>query len=333
MNPPRLPSQDHPPDAPAIDRWAAAFLDHLSSARGASAYTVRNYRQALIEFSQWRRTEHGAAPDWATLERDDFRAYVRFLGRRRIERAGIQLRFSALRSLYRFLIERGVVRMSPIRNVALPRREKRLPRFLTVAQMQALVDAPLAELQAWAGRERASERRACLRDAALLETVYSCGLRISEACALRAEDIDEAGQMIRVRGKGGKERLVPIGAPALAAIDRYWRALPDRPAGRMPAFLGRSSPARPPSPRVIQLRLKRYLARAGLDPDLTPHKLRHSFATHLLDGGADLRSVQELLGHAHLATTQIYTHVTTERLKRIYDQSHPRSGVDPASQP
>jgi integrase/recombinase XerC len=192
--------------------------------------------------------------------------------------------------------------------------------------MLDLLRAPLQEL---AARQQTApqpvEASVYLRDVAILETIYSCGLRISELCGLKAEDLNWSEQTVRVAGKGRKERLVPIGAPALEAIRVYWRQLPQVPTGAMPVFLARAERPAPIYPRLVQLRLKRYLALAGLDPQLTPHKLRHSYATHLLDAGADLRSVQELLGHAHLATTQIYTHITTERLKRAYDQAHPRA--------
>jgi len=160
---------------------------------------------------------------------------------------------------------------------------------------------------------------------AILETIYSCGLRISELCGLRAEDINWNEQIVRVRGKGKKERLVPVGAPALAAIQNYWHQLKPRPGIDAAVFLAKAHKLKPIYPRLVQLRLKRYLALAVLDPHLTPHQLRHSYATHLLDAGADLRSVQELLGHAHLVSTQVYTHVTTERLKRAYDEAHPRA--------
>ena len=150
-------------------------------------------------------------------------------------------------------------------------------------------------------------------------------MRISELCGLRGEDIDFSGQVLRVRGKGKKERLVQVGQPALDSIRNYWQSLGRSPVGAEPVFLAKSARPEPIQPRLIQLRLKRYLALAGLDPSLTPHKLRHSFATHLLDAGADLRSVQELLGHAHLVTTQIYTHVTTERLKQAYEAAHPHA--------
>ena len=160
---------------------------------------------------------------------------------------------------------------------------------------------------------------------AVLETIYSCGLRISELCGLVANDIDWNERLVRVRGKGKKERLIPIGRPALEAIRTYWSLLPQTPAGESPVFLATPKKRAPISHRHLQLRLKKHLATAGLDPSLTPHKLRHSYATHLLDSGADLRSVQELLGHAHLVTTQVYTHLTTERLKRAYDAAHPRA--------
>ena len=142
---------------------------------------------------------------------------------------------------------------------------------------------------------------------------------------MRTDDIDASEQLVRVRGKGRKERLVPIGETALRAIRHYWNVLAEIPGPGVPVFFSNPGKSRAVSPRLMQLRLKKYLALAGLDPRLTPHKLRHSYATHILDAGADLRSVQELLGHAHLVTTQIYTHLTTERLKKAYDQAHPRA--------
>ena len=319
---------------PAVsDRLLEEFLAHLTAARQVSAYTLRNYRAALEQFYRWHKTERSEPPPWSTLTRDDFRAFLRFLGRNHLGQAAIQLRFSALRTFYRFLIRRGQLSESPIRNLSLPKLPRRLPHFLTAAQMSDLLEAPLklvaeprdtGESEVGA-RSKASARAAALRDVAILETIYSCGLRISELCGLRAQDLDFHQGLVRVRGKGKKERLVPIGKHALDAIDAYWGVLPHEPAGEAPVFLAHPRKSRALGVRILQLRLKKYLALAGLDPKLTPHKLRHSFATHLLDAGADLRSVQELLGHAHLATTQVYTHVTTERLKRAYDQAHPRA--------
>jgi integrase/recombinase XerC len=164
-----------------------------------------------------------------------------------------------------------------------------------------------------------------LRDVAVLETIYSCGLRVSELCGLRVDDVDWSEQIVRVRGKGKKERLVPIGRTALMAIQDYWNTFKQPPGGAAPVFFAETKKPAPLRAISVARRLKQFLAIAGLDPGLTPHKLRHSYATHLLDAGADLRSVQELLGHAHLVTTQVYTHVTTERLKKAYDAAHPRA--------
>lgn len=314
------------------DPLAQAFLEHLRTERGASPYTLRNYGQALAEFARWHQEERQQPPPWAELERDDFRGYLRCLGRHKISRAATQLRFSALRSFYKFLVRRGEVESSPLKNLPLPKQPKRLPRFLTPEQTVQLLRAPMADLKA--ARQQAKEAKeeekqleesAYYRDAAILETIYSSGLRISELCGLKAEDIQWNEQWVRVMGKGKKERQAPIGAPALEAIRAYWKRLPEIPAGARPVFLAQPDQDRPMYPRLVQLRLKRYLELAGLDPRITPHKLRHSFATHLLEAGADLRSVQELLGHAHLVTTQVYTHVTTDRLKKVYDEAHPRA--------
>jgi site-specific recombinase XerD len=320
----------------ADDQWIRKFLAHLATDRDASVYTQRNYRQALIEFARWRTQSpefEVQSPQpvsvvcWDKLSRDDFRGYLRFLGRQNLGRAAIQLRFCALRTFYKFLIRHGVVGVSPIKNLALPKQGRRLPKFLTLQQMRDLLGAPL-KLMATPRRKgpgRPISASVCLRDVAVLETIYSCGLRVSELCGLRAEDIDRGEQLVRVRGKGKKERLVPIGEPALQAIESYWRTLKRPPSGAAPVFVAETKKNATLQPVQLSRRLKQYLIIAGLDPGLTPHKLRHSYATHLLDAGADLRSVQELLGHAHLITTQVYTHVTTERLKKAYDAAHPRA--------
>jgi integrase/recombinase XerC len=316
-----------PPAPPAPDKRVQKFLAHLATDRGASIYTQRNYQHALAEFQAWHQAERRSAPAWEQLQRDDFRGYLRFLGRQNLGRAATQLRFSALRTFYRFLIRHGAVEQSPIKNISLPKLPKRLPQFLTIRQMEDLLIAPLRPLSGAKSKSpgRPVTASVCYRDVAILETIYSCGLRVSELCGLRVEDIDWNEQLVRVRGKGKKERLVPIGGKALAAIQEYWRRLPQPPGGPAPVFLSHRKQPGPVAPPILQQRLKKHLALAGLDPHLTPHKLRHSYATHLLDAGADLRSVQELLGHAHLVTTQIYTHVSTERLKKAYDQAHPRA--------
>ena len=313
-----------PENDQATDTAIEKFLRHLATDKGASVYTQRNYRQALTQFFGWFKSARAATPIWGELKRDDFREFVRFLGRNNLSRAAIQLRFSALRSFYKYLIRNGEVSATPIKNISLPKPEKRLPKFLTIQQLGDLLKAPAVELK------RDSENgevdaSAYLRDAAILETIYSCGLRVSELCLLRGADIDWNEQLVRVRGKGKKERIVPIGTPALEAVRIYWKQRNYKAVEDAPVFLAHPKKISSMNPRTVQLRLKKYLRSAGLDPTLTPHKLRHSYATHLLDAGADLRSVQELLGHAHLVTTQVYTHLSMDRLKKAYDKAHPRA--------
>ena len=310
------------------DPWVDKFLAHLATDRGASIYTQRNYRQALAEFTRWHWTERKAAPAWDTLQRDDFRYYLRYLGRSQLSRAATSLRFSALRTFYKFLMRHGAVETVPIKNLSLPKAVKRLPKFLTIQQMKDLLNAPkdlFERHQKKKGAGRPLLAEVCLRDIAVLETIYSCGLRVSELCGMSVDDVNFNEQIIRVRGKGKKERLVPAGEPALLAIQSYWNGLLQPPVGTQPVFCADTDKAARLKGAHLARRLKIYLSFAGLDPGLTPHKLRHSYATHLLDAGADLRSVQELLGHAHLVTTQVYTHVTTERLKKAYDAAHPRA--------
>jgi len=314
------------PTPDQTDEHVEGFIAYMLNEKAASEYTLRNYRHALAEFSSWYAEQFGAPPNWPKLERDNFRAYLRYLSRRQLKRAAIQLRFSALRSFYRFLVRRGEVENTPIRNISVPKLEQRLPKFVTADQMRVLLSAPMNDLKrAQENSDKKVDRTPFLRDAAVLETIYSCGLRVSELCGMVAEDMFWGEQVVRIRGKGRKERLVPIGEPALGAIEAYWKALPFTPGGDMPVFYSKSKADKAVYPVLVQTRLKRYLVAAGLDSGLTPHKLRHSYATHLLDAGADLRSVQELLGHENLATTQVYTHLTTDRLKKAYDESHPRA--------
>jgi integrase/recombinase XerC len=316
--------QTFPPES-----FPGKFLEHLNSERAASEYTIRNYSQALQQFAQWYSSENGKELNWLSTNRDEFRSFLRFLGRQEYSRSAIQIRFSALRTFYKFLTRRGFIENSPIRQITMPRREKRLPQFLTVEQMISLLDAPLKVIPANGnGADESATRNSyinALRDVAILETIYSSGLRISEICKLRVGDCSLNECSLRVQGKGKKERIVPVGQPAVAAIESYWATLANRPCGDDPVYWVQPNKPEPVYPRIIQLRLKKYLAIAGLDPGITPHKLRHSYATHLLDAGADLRSVQELLGHSHLVTTQVYTHVSTERLKKAYDAAHPRA--------
>ena len=309
--------------------WTVLFFRFLSDEKDASVYTQRNYRQALSEFEQWHRESLEPPLRWEELERNDFRLFLRWLGRRELSQAAIRLRFSALNSFYKFLMRRGLVESSPVKGVALPKPGKRLPQFLTLDQMNALLDAPLREFEA----EREAKKQTkkifspvpYLRDRAILETIYSCGLRIGEICRMLAGEIEQDELVVNVHGKGKKERQVPIGRPAIEAILTYWKRLSKPPVADEPVFFASEKKRSAIYPRLVQLRLKNYLSACRLDPMLTPHKLRHSYATHLLDAGADLRSVQEMLGHSNLATTQVYTHVSTERIKRAYNEAHPRA--------
>ena len=230
-------------------------------------------------------------------------------------RATIRLSFAALRSFYHHLSERNLIVSNPLKLVSIPKLEKKLPQFLTVPQVTALMEKPTSKQKS----KQAPEWMAA-RDAAILELFYSSGLRLAELASLDVRDFDPIGETVRVMGKGSRERIVPVGSLALEAISRY-RHQANVQSG--PLFINKSRKRL--GHRSIWLLLKTYVREAGLPATLSPHKLRHSFATHLLDNGADLRSVQSLLGHASLTTTQIYTHVTTERLKRAYDAAHPRA--------
>ena len=292
------------------DPLAIVYLDYLRDERNASPRTVDNYDRALRAAAEFLGEK-----SWRGTTSDDFRAYLFALMKRERSRATIRLEFAALRSFYRFLSERKGLAANPLLAVSLPKAEKRLPVFLTTTQIDALLRAP---------HEAKPEKQAPAwlpwRDAAVLELFYSSGLRLSELASLDVRDIDPHSETVRVLGKGAKERIVPVGEPALEAIQNY-RQRAKVQSG--PLFI--SKLRKRLGPASIWTLVKKYMRLAQIPVPASPHKLRHSFATHLLDAGADLRSVQSLLGHASLSTTQIYTHVTTERLKKAYDQAHPRA--------
>lgn len=292
------------------DPLVRAYLDHLHDERNASPRTVTNYQRALSTAALSL-----GAKTWRQASADDFRNHLFVLMKKGRARATIRLEFAALRSFYRFLCERKGLVANPLFQVSLPKTGKPLPVFLTTPQIDALLQAPLA-----AKPERQAPEWMPWRDAAILELFYSSGLRLAELAALDVRDIDPYNETVRVFGKGSRERVVPVGEPALRAIQEY-RQKARVQAG--PLFL--SKLRKRLGATSIWVLVKKYLRLAGIPVPASPHKLRHSFATHLLDAGADLRSVQSLLGHASLSTTQIYTHVTTERLKRAYDQAHPRA--------
>jgi len=292
------------------DPLAPAYLDYLRDERNASPRTVANYDRALVAAAEFLDGK-----SWRDATADDFRAYLFGLMKRERSRSTIRLDFAALRSFYRFLCQRRGLAANPLMAVSLPKAEKRLPVFLTTTQIGSLLRAPQE-----ATREKQAPDWLPWRDASILELFYSSGLRLAELAALDVRDVDPYSETVRVLGKGSKERIVPVGQPALEAIQHY-RQRAKVQAG--PLFI--SKLRKRLGPTSIWSLVKKYLRLAQIPVPASPHKLRHSFATHLLDAGADLRSVQSMLGHASLSTTQIYTHVTTERIKKAYDRAHPRA--------
>ena len=304
------------------------FREYLVNERNASPHTVEAYCSDIAEFAL-RVRDSAEFDDWADVDRDQARSFVMMLHDNGDSKRSIQRKLSALRSFFRFLIRENVVPANPFNRIARIKADQPLPEVMNISEVERLIaavrrfwDAAVAD-----GRSRPQDAEfAAARDGALVELIYSGGLRISEAMGANYGDVDWAKHILLVRGKGKKERLAPIGGPALEALRRYLPFRRDLGGGRdnlSPLFLNRFGERL--TPRSFQRNLKFYLAEAGLPPDLTPHKLRHSFATHLLDAGADLRSVQELLGHKNLSTTQIYTHISAERMKTVYRDAHPHA--------
>jgi integrase/recombinase XerC len=299
-----------------MEETLAEFLRHLALEKNASPHTVKSYREDLTQALEFFRTRLGKQdPAPAQLSPRLLRAYLAWLHEQGYARATVSRRLAAVRTWCRFLCRQGVLADNPTEGVRGPRQYKKLPHFLGLEDLLRLLEAPPAATPLG------------LRDRALLETLYSAGLRVSELTGLNLEDVDLDAATATVRGKGRRERLALLGPPALAAL-RRWLACRDgvaggRARGRPALFLNKNGTRL--SARSVGRLLEKYLAQAGLDPRTSPHTLRHSFATHLLDRGADIRSVQELLGHRSLSTTQVYTHVTTQRLQESYQKAHPRA--------
>lgn len=290
----------------------AYFLEFQETEKNASILTVRNYAAALKDYEGWRGS---GFVGWRDETADDFRNYLHALMKRGLKRSTIRLRFAALRSFYKYLVLRRGMAKSPVAEVQMPKPERNLPVVLSLKQMEELLDMPLKSESPRKGPPWLK-----YRDAAILELFYSSGLRISELLGLDVKHLDFVNEILKVLGKGRKERIVPVGGTAMRAIQRYRQ---EAAVASGPLF--RSVRGTRITQQAVDLMLKKYLRLSGIPFGVSPHKLRHSFATHLLDAGADLRSVQELLGHASLSTTQIYTHVTKERLKKVYDEAHPRA--------
>ena len=312
------------------------FLDYLEIERNFSAHTIRSYTADMTQFCQFL----AATDDTDSLGRlgdltieqlaeiDDLqpgrlserllavsplevRSYLALLRGSDYSKSTTARKLATLRSFYKYLVRAGKVEASPVSVIRTPRLDKKLPKFLDVQQINALLDAP--DVTTILGA----------RDKAILETIYSAGLRISELIGLNIEDLNEFEEAIRIRGKGRKERLTPLGRQAISAIKHYlaMRGFAATGPQKGPLFVNRAE--KRISDRSIRRKLNKYMLLAGIPAHISPHTLRHSFATHMLNAGADLRSVQEMLGHENLSTTQIYTHLTTKRLKKVYDHAHP----------
>ena len=319
------------------------FLDYLKFEKRFSEHTAKCYGADLTQFSEFicgvsengmvennslsmDHHESGHATAVAThvdvdkillaASTDSVRGYLAHLNEKEYSKATIARKLATLRSFYKFLVKRNHINENPVMVVRTPKQEKKLPRFLEYEEVKRLLDTP--PINTWLGA----------RDRAIMETLYSTGIRVSELVALNMDDIDFLGEVIHVRGKGKKERITPIGTSALQTIQHYMeyrnkRAQNNSNFDTKVLFVNKHG--RRLSTRSVRRKMDKYLKMAGLDPAISPHTLRHSFATHMLNNGADLRSVQELLGHQSLSTTQVYTHLTTSRLKEVYENAHPRN--------
>ncbi len=325
------------------------FLDYLKFEKRFSEHTAKCYGADLSQFGEFlistsyaghrsvdepiSLAQHQAGPATAvatqttlkvdqlllSTQTDTVRAYLAFLNEKQYSKATIARKLATLRSFYKFLVKRAQVSSNPVVAVRTPKQEKKLPRFLEYEEVKKLLDTP--PVSSWLGA----------RDRAILETLYSTGIRVSELVALNMDDIDFLGEVVHIRGKGKKERIAPIGSSALQVIQHYMeyrnkRAQSNSNFDSKVLFVNKHG--RRLSTRSVRRKMDKYLKMAGLDPAISPHTLRHSFATHMLNNGADLRSVQELLGHQSLSTTQIYTHLTTSKLKDVYKNAHPRNNGD-----
>ncbi|TKJ36528.1 MAG: tyrosine recombinase XerC [Planctomycetes bacterium B3_Pla] len=323
------------------------FLDYLKYERRFSEHTAKCYGADLSQFGEFLkggsdaggRHDEPIPPDHheggsqqavavatkvqvevdqllLSVQTDSIRTYLTFLNEKQYSKATIARKLATLRSFYKFLVKREHVASNPVVSIRTPKQEKKLPRFLEFEEVKQLLDTP--PMNTWLGA----------RDRAILETLYSTGIRVSELVALNMDDIDFLGEVVHVRGKGKKERIAPIGSSALQVIQHYmeYRNKRAQSNGNFDArVLFVNKHGRRLSTRSVRRKMDKYLKMAGLDPAISPHTLRHSFATHMLNNGADLRSVQELLGHQSLSTTQVYTHLSTTRIKEVYDGAHPRN--------
>jgi integrase/recombinase XerC len=294
---------------PSADDQLQRFLGHLASERRLSPHTIANYRRDLTQLLDWLR-EQGLA-SWRALDHHRVRAYVARRYRAGLSPKSLQRELSALRSLFRYLLREGLAESNPAQGVRAPKQRRHLPATLDADSLGAMLDSPPGDPLEF-------------RDLAMMELFYSSGLRLAELVSLDLGDIDPRDASLEVIGKGRKTRRVPVGGKALAALRRWLEQRPGL-AGPQERALFVSRRGHRIHPRTVQVRLKRWALSRGAPRDLHPHLLRHSFASHLLESSGDLRAVQELLGHADISTTQIYTHLDFQHLAQVYDKAHPRA--------
>jgi integrase/recombinase XerC len=291
------------------------FLQYLKVERNASPLTIKSYREDLARLVEYLTETGEACPAPGSITTLDLRGYIASLHEANYAKTTIGRHLASLRTFFRFGQREGWTKTNPAKPLRTPRKPRDLPHFLSTEELGKLLDAPPAT------------QPMGLRDRAILETLYSAGLRVSELVGLNDEDLDTAAGVARIRGKGRKERLSPLGSFALKAIDRWLKVRQLSPelvkTPKRPMFTNKFGKRL--TTRSVERLLEKHLQTAGLDRRTTPHTLRHSFATHLLDRGADIRSVQELLGHKSLGTTQIYTHLSTAGLRKAYEKAHPRA--------
>ncbi len=292
------------------------YLRFLKVERNASDYTIKSYREDLLVWAQYLSDLFGGQPSLSQISAVDLRGYVGALTDAGYASSSVARKLASMRSFFKFAQREGLVSNNPAKPLRNPRRDRKLPHFLTTREVAKLLSAPN------------TTDPLGNRDRSIFETIYSAGLRVSELVGMNDEDLDLDDGLVRIRGKGKRERLGPLGSYALDSI-RGWLSIrqlsgSQKPGGRAPVFTNRFGKRL--TTRSVARMLEKYLLQTGLNTKTSPHTLRHSFATHLLDGGADIRSVQELLGHKSIVTTQIYTHVSTAGLKQAYEKAHPRAG-------
>jgi len=302
-----------------VEQYIKEFTDYLVAEKNASPHTLKSYLNDISQFEgflkQSGHAEESSNPKIDSIDRLAIRSYLGFLYDKKFSASTMRRKLSTLSSFFRFLCREGYLQNNVVKSVPAPKMESKLPSFLSVDEMFRLIDLP------------EGEGFLAIRDRAMLELFYSTGIRISELVSLKAEDIDRTTQMVKVLGKGGKERLLPFGKKCVVALEEYEKVRSDKIIFTKvnSEYLFLNHRGKGITTRGVRKIIGKYVTTGNFSGKVSPHSIRHSFATHLLEGGADLRSIQELLGHASLSTTQKYTHLTIDKLVETYDQAHPRA--------